>query len=99
MLTGDWLLFHCVIIGLTGMGPEFLRIYQRDGPYQWTGLLLGAPLLVIWFHCCDQEMVQRGLAAKNKMHARAGAITAGFLKVCVASHAIPPHQLRLAIVS
>jgi len=53
---------------------------NADTDYPWTGILLGAPILGIWYWCTDQFIVQRVLSAKNIHHARKGAIFAGFLK-------------------
>ena len=53
--------------------------------FPWTGILLGAPILGVWYWCTDQFIVQRVLAAKNVDDARRGAIFAGYLKVCRSS--------------
>jgi SSS family solute:Na+ symporter len=52
-----------------------------DPSFPWTGILLGAPILGVWYWCTDQFIVQRVLAAKNVDNARRGAIFGGFLKV------------------
>ncbi len=52
-----------------------------DESFPWTGILLGAPILGVWYWCTDQFIVQRVLAAKNIDHARRGTIFAGFLKL------------------
>lgn len=46
-----------------------------------TGILLGAPILGVWYWCTDQSIVQRVLSARNIQEARRGAIFAGFLKL------------------
>lgn len=63
-------------------GSERFDLWQpADHPdYPWTGILLGAPILGIWYWCTDQVIVQRVLAARGIADARRGTIFAGFLK-------------------
>ena len=49
--------------------------------FSWLAVLLGYPILGIWYWCADQTHVQRVLAAKNIKHGQNGAIFAGFLKI------------------
>ena len=66
----------------TAAGAERFDLWQpMDHPdYPWTGILLGAPILGIWYWCTDQVIVQRVLAARGIAEARRGTIFAGFLK-------------------
>ncbi len=52
-----------------------------DPDFPWLGILLGAPILGIWYWCTDQVIVQRVLAAKGIDDARKGSIMAGYLKL------------------
>jgi SSS family solute:Na+ symporter len=52
-----------------------------DPNFPWTGILLGAPILGVWYWCTDQFIVQRVLSARNIDEARRGAIFAGFVKL------------------
>jgi SSS family solute:Na+ symporter len=67
----------------TAVGPEFMNMWKpmSDPNFPWTGILLGAPILGVWYWCTDQFIVQRTLAAHNEDHARRGTIFAGYLKV------------------
>ena len=47
----------------------------------WYSILLGYPVIGIWYWCCDQTIVQRVLAAKNERHARLGPLFCAFLKI------------------
>lgn len=47
----------------------------------WYAVLLGYPVLGIWYWCTDQTIVQRVLGAKDENHARVGALFAGFIKI------------------
>ncbi|CEL91820.1 unnamed protein product [Vitrella brassicaformis CCMP3155] len=70
----------------THLPDKFFRIFQGgegwdfEFPYPWYGLLFGFPVMATFYHCTDQEMVQRVLAAKDEGHGRLGCIAAGFLK-------------------
>ncbi len=52
-----------------------------DPTMPWTGLLVGAPLLSIYYWCTNQMMVQRVLSAKDVNHGRWGCLLAGALKL------------------
>jgi solute:Na+ symporter, SSS family len=49
--------------------------------YSWLGVLLGYPILGVWYWCADQTHVQRVLGAKNLRAGQNGALFAGFLKI------------------
>ncbi|KAF2361702.1 Sodium/solute symporter [Trinorchestia longiramus] len=46
----------------------------------WTGIVFGLTILAIWCWCTDQVIVQRTLASRNSIHAKAGCILGGWLK-------------------
>lgn len=52
-----------------------------DGNFPWIGVVFSLPITGIWYWCTDQVIVQRTLGAKNLVHARAGTVLAGFLKI------------------
>ncbi len=52
-----------------------------DGGLPWYALVLGYPVIGIWYWCADQTIVQRVLGAKDEFHARQGPIFAGFIKI------------------
>ncbi len=49
--------------------------------FSWLAVLLGYPILGIWYWCADQTHVQRVLGAKTLKDGQNGAIFAGFLKI------------------
>lgn len=49
--------------------------------FSWLGILLGYPILGIWYWCADQTHVQRVLAARSLKDGQNGALFAGFLKI------------------
>jgi len=64
-------------------GSDHMAIWKpiSDPNFPWTGIILGAPILGVWYWCTDQFIVQRVLAARDSTQARRGAIFAGFLKI------------------
>ncbi len=64
--------------------PERLKLLRADegaSDLSWYAVILGYPVIGIWFWCTDQTIVQRMLGAKSQQHAQVGAIFAGFIKV------------------
>ena len=51
------------------------------GDMNWYSILLGYPIIGIWYFCTDQTIVQRVLGAKDEKHAQMGPIFAGFIKI------------------
>ena len=79
---------HDVTAFREAMKPEQLNMVQSivgpDGHLRklsWLGVLLGFPILGIWYWCTDQTHVQRVLGAKSEKHGQNGALFAGFLKL------------------
>jgi len=58
-----------------------LSMLRAEGPYFWLAILLGYPILGVWYWCSDQTIVQRVLGAENVVHAQNGALFAGLLKI------------------
>jgi len=52
-----------------------------DPDYPWHAMLLGYPVLGVWFWCTDQTIVQRVLGARSLKQGQLGAQFAGFLKI------------------
>lgn len=62
--------------------PEkHLSMVQSEGGLSWYAILLGYPVLGIWYWCADQTIVQRVLGARSQKDAQIGPIFAGFIKV------------------
>ncbi len=64
--------------------PEhYWNLFQPlDNPdYPWLAIILGYPILGIWFWCTDQSMVQSVLGAKNLNHGQLGTNFTGWLKI------------------
>jgi len=52
-----------------------------DPNYPWLAILLGYPVMGVWFWCTDQSMVQSVLGAKNLKQGQLGANFTGWLKI------------------
>jgi solute:Na+ symporter, SSS family len=53
----------------------------RLNELSWLSVLLGYPILGVWYWCSDQTIVQRVLGARTLRDAQIGPIFAGFLKI------------------
>ena len=63
--------------------PQQLSMIWTDNSVglAWYSVLLGYPILGIWYWCTDQTIVQRVLAAKSEHDAQIGPLFAGFIKI------------------
>ena len=52
-----------------------------DPNYPWLAIVLGYPIMGVWFWCTDQSMVQSVLGAKNLKQGQMGANLTGWLKI------------------
>ena len=64
----------------------------------WYSILLGYPVLGIWYWCCDQTIVQRVLAAKDEKNARLGPLFCALLKVFPVFLFVLPGVICVALV-
>jgi SSS family solute:Na+ symporter len=81
--------------------PSFFDMWQPTShpSFPWTGILLGAPILGIWYWCTDQFIVQRVLSANGIDDARRGTIFGGFLKLLPLFIFVIPGVVAAALVS
>jgi SSS family solute:Na+ symporter len=80
---------------------NFLRMARHAGDpsgLAWYSILLGYPVLGIWYWCCDQTIVQRVLAAKNEKNARLGPLFCAFLKIWPVFFFVLPGVICVALV-
>jgi solute:Na+ symporter, SSS family len=52
-----------------------------DPNYPWLAIVLGYPIMGVWFWCTDQSMVQSVLGARNLHQGQLGANFTGWLKI------------------
>ncbi|MBN2698294.1 MAG: sodium:solute symporter [Bacteroidales bacterium] len=85
--------FALTVVGVSKAGG-IMAIYENTPPnywnlflpmddpnYPWLAILLGYPVMGIWFWCTDQSMVQSVLGAKNLTQGQLGANFTGWLKI------------------
>lgn len=70
-----------VMPGQLHMLQPVINSHGHLNEFSWLGVLLGYPILGIWYWCADQTHVQRVLGAKNLKAGQNGALFAGFLKI------------------
>lgn len=58
-----------------------LSMLRAEGPFFWLAILLGYPILGVWYWCSDQTIVQRVLGARTQVSGQVGALFAGLLKI------------------
>ena len=71
---------------------NYWNLFQpnSDPGYPWLPILLGYPIMGVWFWCTDQSMVQPVLAARSLSEGQKGANFTGWLKILdVAIYIVP----------
>jgi SSS family solute:Na+ symporter len=68
------------------------------GNVPWYSILLGYPVIGIWYWCCDQTIVQRVLAARDEKHARLGPLFCAFIKILPVFFFVLPGVICVALV-
>lgn len=68
------------------------------GNIPWYSMMLGYPVIGIWYFCCDQTIVQRVLAAKDEKNARLGPLFCAFIKILPVFLFILPGIICVALV-
>ncbi len=68
------------------------------GNVPWYSILLGYPVIGIWYWCCDQTIVQRVLAARDERNARLGPLFCAVIKVLPVFFFVLPGIICLGLV-
>ena len=72
--------------------------HPNDDPaFPWLPIILGYPIMGVWFWCTDQSMVQPVLAAKNLKEGQMGTNFTGWLKILDVPLYILPGIICLAL--
>ena len=74
-----------------------LFLPNDDPAFPWLPILLGYPIMGVWFWCTDQSMVQPVLAAQSLNEGQKGANFTGWLKILDVPLYILPGILCLAL--
>ncbi len=75
-----------------------IRPHGDTSDLPWYSILLGYPVLGLWYWCADQTIVQRVLGAKDENHARIGPLFAGFIKILPLFIFVLPGTICLALI-
>lgn len=79
---GGWQPMHHVLVEADQLDRlSMLRPHGDPSGMPWYAVIIGYPILGIWYWCADQTIVQRVLGAKDENHGRVGALFCGFIKV------------------
>ena len=82
----------------TGNFLSMARTSADPSHLAWYSILLGYPVLGIWYWCCDQTIVQRVLAAKDERQARLGPLFCAFLKIFPVFFFVLPGVICVALI-
>jgi len=82
----------------TGNFLSLARSSSDPSGLSWYSIMLGYPVLGIWYWCCDQTIVQRVLAARNEQQARLGPLFCAFLKIFPVFFFVLPGVICVALV-
>jgi SSS family solute:Na+ symporter len=77
--------------------PTNLSFLFDSSQTPWLGVVLGSPIIGLWYWCTDQYIVQRVLTARNLPQARRGAIWAGYLKLFPVFIFLIPGMIAVAL--
>ena len=63
--------------------PQTWKLFRpaSDANYPWHAIVLGYPVMGIWFWCTNQIIVQRALGARDLNQSQKGCAFAGYLKI------------------
>ena len=82
----------------TGNFLNMARSASDPSGQPWYSVLLGYPVLGIWYWCCDQTIVQRVLAARDEKQARLGPLFCAFIKILPVFVFVLPGVICVALV-
>lgn len=79
---------------------DYWKLFRpvTDKDFPWLPILLGYPVMGVWFWCTDQSMVQPVLAARNLKEGQMGANFTGWLKILDVPLYILPGIIAFALV-
>jgi SSS family solute:Na+ symporter len=93
---GGW---EGVVANVDPVKLTVLRSTKDPANLPWYSVLLGYPVIGLWYWCADQTIVQRVLGAKDENHARVGPLFAGFIKVLPVFIFVFPGTICLALLN
>lgn len=75
----DWSVFK------QKLSPEYWQLLRSsaDKNYPWQSIILGYPIMSIWYWCANQNIVQNVLGAKSLEEGKKGLLFLSYLKLLV----------------
>jgi len=95
MKLGSW---NELVSNVEPIKMTIVRPHGDSSELPWYAVLLGYPIIGIWYWCADQTIVQRVLGAKDENHARVGPLFAGFIKILPVFLFVLPGLMCYALV-
>lgn len=95
MKLGSW---QALVDSVEPVKLSVIRPHGDASGLPWYAVLLGYPVIGIWYWCADQTIVQRVLGAKDENHARVGPLFAGFIKILPVFLFVLPGLMCYALV-
>jgi SSS family solute:Na+ symporter len=75
----DWNIFK------ENINSDYWKLLRsgNDPNYPWQAIILGYPIMSVWYWCANQNIVQNTLAAKDLEEGKKGVLFLGYLKLFV----------------
>ncbi|MEI8097896.1 MAG: sodium/solute symporter [Sediminibacterium sp.] len=85
---------------VTAVPKDYWVLFKptTDASYPWHAIVLGYPVIGVWFWCTEQSIVQRTLAAKNITEGQKGALLVAGLKIIMPFIFIVPGIMCFVLV-
>ena len=98
---GGWdeMMRICSSVKVNEYGDTMVNLIRdnNDSQYPWLGALIGSAVIVFWYWCTDQFIVQRVLSGKDEKEARRGTIFGAYLKLLPVFLFLIPGMIAFAI--
>jgi SSS family solute:Na+ symporter len=92
---GGW---HGLTAAVEPVKLTVLRTASATPSLPWYAVLLGYPVIGLWYWCADQTIVQRVLGARDENHARIGPLFTGALKILPVFLFVLPGVIATALI-
>lgn len=95
-IVGGW---NGLVANITAQHPDHFKLFLplNHDTYPWLGMIFGLGIVLspAWW-CCHQAIIQRALGARSEWDAKAGMLSAAFLKTLVPFLYVLPGFFALA---
>ena len=90
----DWTIFERTL------NPDYWKLLRppTDADYPWTAIIVGYPIMSVWYWCANQNIVQNTLGSKSLNEGRKGILFLSYLKLFVPLLFILPGILARVVI-